>query len=357
MRGLRYIFLCVILLTAATTYVYSQSWDMFLDKGKELYEQGNYEKAIENLELYLKYETTNPKAEAKQLLEQAKKKLAEKAETPTNAEQVTQAEIAPPTEKTSPKVTEQPTQAEQPHEEYFIETALGLNMKMIYVEGGTFRMGNNKSTNLLDRPSHKVSVDSYYISTFEITQYQWYQIMGTTIHQQSSKAGRELILGEGDNYPMYYISHKESEDFCQKLSRITGKLYRLPTEAEWEFAATGGNKSKGYEFSGSNNIDTVAWYRDNSNSQTHPVGQKQANELGLHDMSGNVMEWCSDWIDLYQINDNHNPKGSPHGDYKSIRGGSWISEYWKGPAVYYRNCWEPMKRGYNLGFRVVCIPD
>ena len=362
MKTLRYIFFIILLTTA--TIVYSQSWDMFFNKGKEHYDKGNYEKAIKNFELYLKYESDNPKAEVKQLLEQAKKRLAEKADTPTNVEQVAPADIIQLTEKPSPKVTEQPTQAEQPHEEYFIETALGLNMKMIYVEGGTFMMGapdDDMDAADNEKPQHKVTLDSYYIAEFEVTQYQWEKVMGTNIYQQQDKANEPTIMGVGNDFPMYYINTEEAKKFCKKLTKLTGKRYNLPTEAQWEFAARGGNKSKGFTYSGSNNVDEVAWYEDDrpTNIQ-HPVGQKQANELGLYDMSGNVWERCLDEYGSYSLKNQTNPVGTLGDDYNDelvvVRGGGF-----DGPAyccrITYRGLTPPSFRFDRHGFRVVCIPD
>ena len=362
MRGLRYIFLCVILLTAATTYVYSQSWDMFFDKGKEHYDKGNYEKAIKNFELYLKYESDNPKAEVKHLLEQAKKRLAEKAETPTNSEQVAEADIAQLTEKPSPKVTEQPTQAEQPHEEYFIETVLGLNMKMIYVEGGTFMMGassGDSDAKDWEKPAHQGILDSYYIAEFEVTQSQWKKIMVTTVYQQRDKEdSSNSMRGVGDNYPMYYVSYEEARRFCKELSLFTGRTYLLPTEAQWEFAARGGNKGKNSDnkYSGSYSIDAVAWYDNNSNSSTHPVGQKRANQLGIYDMSGNVWEWCSDRFGSYSSDSQTNPTGPSSGPSRVLRGGGLSSDAGFS-RISHRRTQYPSHRDSDSGFRVVCIPE
>ena len=341
MKTLRYIFF-IILLTAATTYVYSQSWDMFFDKGKEHYDNGNYEKAIENLELYLKYETANPKAEAKQLLEQAKKRLAEKADTPTNAEQVAKAEITQPAEKPSPKVAEQPSQADKPHEEYFIETALGLNMKMIYVEGGNVISGDDYNI---------YKIDSYYISEHEITQSQWERVMRTTIYTQSKLAGHSFLLaGEGDDYPMYYVSWEEANAFCEKLSELTGRKYKLPTQDQWAYAASGGKKGHLYTYSGSNNIDEVAWYKGNSQELTHIVGLKQPNELGLYDMNGNVSEWISDRYEDIFSEDETKTIGLGDGEIRVNLGENFLS-------TSGMNRWGAVSsdRGINVGFRIVCI--
>ena len=243
----------------------------------------------------------------------------------------------------------------------FIETANGLNMKMIYVEGGTFTMGASSGDGDaydFELPAHQVTLDSYYIAEFEVTQSQWEKVMGTTVYQQRDKYDSLCYMrGVGDNYPMYYVSYEEARDFCQELSLLTGKTYLLPTEAQWEFAARGGNKGKNSDnkYSGSYSIDAVAWYESNSNSSTHPVGQKRANQLGIYDMSGNVWEWCSDWYGDYSSNSQTNPTGPSSGQSRVLRGGGW--DYNAGFCrVSNRIGHIPSTRYSYFGFRVVCLP-
>ena len=160
-----------------------------------------------------------------------------------------------------------------------------------------------------------------------------------------------------DQCPVEGVSWNDVQEFITKLKRKTNKTYRLPTEAEWEYAARGGNKSRGYTYSGSNSVGDVAWYSENSGSQTHPVGQKQANELGIYDMTGNVWEWCGDWYDsdYYKGSPAFNPEGPSSGSYRVSRGGGW--------GNYPRSC-RTSHRGYNtpgarldyLGFRLVFVP-
>ncbi len=172
-----------------------------------------------------------------------------------------------------------------------------IEPEMVYVPGGTFLMGSTDGESD-EAPVHQVTLDSFYIGKYEVTQSQWQAIMGTTVNQQRDKAGKELDLaGVGDTYPMYYVSWDEVQEFISRLNAATGKHYRLPTEAEWEYAARGGNKSQGYIYSGSDSLDNVAWYYENSNDSVHPVGTKSPNELGIYDMSGNVSEWCLDQHD------------------------------------------------------------
>ena len=252
------------------------------------------------------------------------------------------------------------TVTEAPQTYDYIENAgKSLNMKMVYVEGGSFQMGatseQGSDAESNESPVHTVSLDSYYIAECEVTQAQWYKIMGTTISEQKSKAGYSSTYGTGDNYPMYYVNWTEATEFCEKLSQLTGKTYVLPTEAQWEYAARGGKHNEGTKYSGSNTIGNVAWYYDNSSSTTHPVKQKSANALGLYDMSGNVYEWCSDWYGSYSSSAQTNPTGPSSGSSRVLRGGSWYSR-----ASYCRVANRlnnaPSSRSSNYGFRVVCLP-
>ena len=246
-------------------------------------------------------------------------------------------------------------------QQYYVEDAgCGLNMKMIYVEGGTFQMGatpeQGSDADSDEKPVHSVTLEGYYIAECEVTQEQWQKIMGTTIYQQRDKANRDKTYGAGPNYPMYYVSWHEAQKFCGILSEITGKTYMLPTEAQWEYAARGGNKSKGYKYSGSPYVEAVAWYYSNSGSTNHPVkGKKKANELGLYDMSGSVYEWCYDWYGAYSSSSQSNPTGASSGQYRVLRGGSWGSDASR-CRVSNRGDNTPTLRYDNNGFRVVCIP-
>ena len=241
------------------------------------------------------------------------------------------------------------------------------NIEMVKVEGGEFMMGCESEQALScdhsgDYEKQKVILTDYYISKYEITQAQWKAVMGTTIQQQCGEAGGYGLFGVGDNYPMYYVSWNEAKEFCDKLSEKTGKNYALPTEAQWEFAARGGVKSKGYKYSGSNTLDDVAWHDANSGDKTHEVGTKAANELGVYDMSGNVREWCADWYaDSYGDYSSDvvtNPTGPSSGYRRVIRGGSWYGWGVADCCVSCRDGSYPDTRnsiGY-LGFRVVCLP-
>ena len=216
--------------------------------------------------------------------------------------------------------------------------------QMVFVNGGTFIMGNNKA-NTNEKPEHKVTLHDFYIGKYEVTQAQWRAVMHTS----------PSVFSRCDDGPEENISWNEVQIFIRKINALTGKHYRLPTEAEWEYAAKGGNKSVGYQYSGSDNISRVAWMADNSNAVTHPVGQKQGNELGIFDMCGNVWEWCADWYDeqFFSKPDAQmpNPGGPASGTFRIVRGGSWYSnDYCSRPT--YRDAFIPHGRSINIGFRL-----
>ena len=191
------------------------------------------------------------------------------------------------------------------------------DIEMVYVAGGTFTMGasfDDSEAYDWEKPAHNVTLSSFYIGKYEVTQKQWVEIMRSNPSDL-----------KGDNLPVENVSWIDIRDFIKKLNARTGKNYRLPTEAEWEFAARGGNNSRGYKYSGSNIIEVVAWHTGNSGFKTHPVGTKSPNELGIYDMSGNVWEWCADWYGDYSSNSQTNPKGPDSGSYRVMRGGSWYN--------------------------------
>ena len=234
-------------------------------------------------------------------------------------------------------------------------TVNGVTFNMIKVDGGTFTMGATsemKDPRDDEKPTHQVTLPSYYIGETEVTQALWKSVMGTTVRDQRDKANFSWSRGEGDNYPIYCVSWNDCQDFIKKLNIKTGKKFRLPTEAEWEFAARGGNMSRHTHYSGSSNIDEVAWYDGNSGSKTHPVKTKKANELGIYDMSGNVFEWCRDWKGSYSSKTQNNPTGPDIGAYRVCRGGSWGSNA-RGCRSSNRVYFAPGNRIDNLGLRLV----
>lgn len=233
----------------------------------------------------------------------------------------------------------------------YTETVNDANFEMVGVKGGTFRMGD-KNGEINESPVHEVSLKNFYIGRTEVTQALWRAVMGTGLAEQRDKARPgEPLYGEGDEYPMYYVSWEDCQEFISKLNSQTGKNYRLPTEAEWEFAAREGEPEENYNYSGSNVIGKVAWYDSNSEQSTHPVGGKAPNKLGIYDMSGNVWEWCSDWYGDYNSDAETDPSGPSSGAGRVSRGGAWDFD---GP--YCRNTFRdkvpPSDSNHSLGFRL-----
>lgn len=227
---------------------------------------------------------------------------------------------------------------------------ISFRMDMVYVQGGTFTMGcTSGGCGDNERPAHKVTVDGFYIGKFEITQAQYRAVMGENPSQF-----------RGDNLPVENVSWFKAMEFCDRLSKITGKKYTLPTEAQWEFAARGGVKSKGYQYSGSNTIGDVAWYYGNSyslGSNTHAVGTKAANELGIYDMSGNVEEWCADWYGSYSSSAVTNPTGPTFGYSHVFRGGSYKVDRAGSECLIPLRFGGTPSNGVYTGFRVVMVPN
>ncbi|MCW3120763.1 MAG: Sulphatase-modifying factor protein [Flavipsychrobacter sp.] len=224
------------------------------------------------------------------------------------------------------------------------------DIEMILVQGGSFDMGSNNNPD--EQPIHRVTLDGYYIGKYEVTQQQWESV----VHYN---------LSDHTNCPTCPVDGRswgDIQEFLYNLNKMTGKHYRLPTEAEWEYAARGGSRSKHYAYSGSNNYNSVAWCGDHyitDADKTHPVGLKEPNELGLYDMSGNTLEWCSDWYDAdyYKLRASNNPTGPATGKYKIARGGSYLTkpEYL---SATYRSQGGSAKvdtgaRWKTLGFRIV----
>jgi formylglycine-generating enzyme required for sulfatase activity len=217
--------------------------------------------------------------------------------------------------------------------------------EMVLVKGGTFQMGDTFGDgNSNERPVHKVCVGDFYIGKYPVTQKEWQEVMG----------GNPSYF-KGDNLPVDSVSWNDTQKFIKKLNQLTGETYRLPTEAEWEYAARSGGKAE--KWAGTNSeseLKDYAWYGENSGSKTHPVGQKKPNGLGLYDMSGNVWEWVQDWYDedYYKNSPKDNPKGPSSGQHRVLRGGSWLSfpsRMWSS----FRGRLGPSTRGNDFGFRCV----
>ena len=214
---------------------------------------------------------------------------------------------------------------------------------MVLVKGGTFTMGSPKTeaNRSDDETQHPVTLSDFEIGKYPVTQRLWQEIMGNNPSHF-----------KGDDLPVEKVSWDDVQEFLQKLNaRYPGRRYRLPTEAEWEYAARGGNQSKGFIYAGSNNLDEVGWYVSNAGSKTHSVGQKKANELGLYDMSGNVWEWCVDWYGPYPSDPQTNPRGPESGAGRVGRGGGWGGNP-RNCRVACRDHWRPGGRSGSVGFRL-----
>ena len=256
--------------------------------------------------------------------------------TPDKGEKNT---VTPSAKKSSEKTTRKETDKEPAAPAQLPADVQAKVPETILVQGGTFKMGSNDG-DVDEKPIHTVTVGSFYMSKYEVTVAQYREFCKAT--------GRAMPAtpkwGWHDNHPIVNVNWKDATAYCRWLSELTKQTYRLPTEAEWEYAARGGNKSKGYTYAGGNTLSELAWHGDNSLEQTHPVGTKKPNELGLYDMSGNVFEWCADiYSDRYYAESpDKNPKGPEGGDERILRGGSW---YGNG------------KYGCRVAIRVACIPD
>ena len=218
--------------------------------------------------------------------------------------------------------------------------ANGVSFEMVEVRGGTFRMGatseQGSDAYSDEKPVHSVTLSGYYIGKTEVTQALWEAVMGSNPSEF-----------KGDDLPVEQVSWNDCQEFIRKLNSMTGQNFRLPTEAEWEFACRGGNNSRGYKYSGSNYIDNVAWYRDNSGEKTPPVATKSPNELGIYDMSGNVWEWCADWYGDYSSGAQTNPKGPYGGSYRVFRGGSWLNSV--------GDCRSSRRLDYGPTYRIIYL--
>ena len=244
-------------------------------------------------------------------------------------------------------------------------TVNGVSFEMVKVIGGSYVMGASKGgffksadsvrnydadANEDEKPVHNVTLDNFFIAKTQVTQALWRAVMEVG---PDCNGEWEARYGLGDEYPAYRVSWSDIQDFLEKLNQLTDKQFRLPTEAEWEYAARGGKKGDGNKYSGGYDLSTVAWFTGNSDGHTHPVGQKAPNPLGLYDMSGNVWEWCNDWYGTYGRILQINPQGPFSGSSRVLRGGSWRdnANYCR---VSSRSWFSPNGKYNGYGFRIVC---
>ena len=257
------------------------------------------------------------------------------------------------------------------YKDVFVEE---LCNNLVLIEGGSFQMGDpfNPTKN---EPAHPVKLNSFYMGKYEITHRQFVYFLTKTgyITEAQKKDGafvaeggkrKEVNFGydatgkirneENTNDPVLYVSWNDANEFCKWFSKETNRTFRLPTEAEWEYAARGGKQSQGMTFAGLGKPEEVAWFGANSGSETHPVGRLKPNELGLYDMSGNAWEWCEDWYGekYYRESPEEDPKGPPTGKQKVIRGGGWRSDAKQIRSVF-RTSATPNEGFYSIGFRIV----
>ena len=244
-----------------------------------------------------------------------------------------------------PPAPEPPTYSED-FGKQIVFTVKGVKFTMMLVEGGTFAMGATSEQIVNDTPEdefpvHNVTLSNYYIGETEVTQELWNTVMG----ENPSNFKGDLQC------PVEMVSWDDCQTFIAKLNELTGKAFRLPTEAQWEYAARGGKQTKKYLYSGGDDLDAVAWHYYNASETTHPVKTKRPNELHLYDMSGNVWEWCADWYGSYSADGQTNPTGPAKGAKRVVRGGAWsyMSNY---APVAYRNYCEPDFSWYACGLRL-----
>jgi formylglycine-generating enzyme required for sulfatase activity len=295
-------------------------------------------------------------------LEQLRKQLAEQNRLEEERKKM-QAEKAKLEKELAGKRLIAETQKKQNSQSSHTENLNGVDFEMIKVQGGTFWMGahSKKKGGIFNKvpdenipnydedaydsesPVHQVTLSDFAIGKYPVTQAQWKAVMGSN-----------PSYFKGDDLPVENVSWDNCQEFILKLNAKTGKTFRLPTEAEWEYAARGGNKSNGYKYSGGNILVHVAWCNDNSNSKAHTVGTRRANELGIYDMSGNVLEWCSDWYGSYSSGSQTNPTGPSSGSIRVLRGGSWSSSA-RYCRVSNRYCDGPDSRNSNYGFRLILV--
>lgn len=230
-------------------------------------------------------------------------------------------------------------------------TVNGVTFTMVYVDGGSFMMGSSEDppgyTLNQERPVHKVTLSGYYIGKYEVSQRLWQAVMGS----DPSPYKNPMPDNEFIDVPVHNVSWNDCQEFIRKLNKLTGRQFRLPTEAEWEFAARGGVKSRGYKYAGSDNPSLVAWFDRKSPTYIGPSRDRRGNELGIYDMSGNVCEWCQDWYGDYSKSAQTNPKGPSSGSSRVNRGGGWAY-----PLVLcrvtFRNWGSPSHAGSYVGLRL-----
>ncbi|MCL2726950.1 MAG: formylglycine-generating enzyme family protein [Bacteroidales bacterium] len=334
----------------------------YLQIAGDCFEKGDYECARRNYTLYQTFEGKDMSVQIKQMnellqtLSSANALFEKKGYEKAQALYKTVMDANPKDPYAKKQYDECVQQIRMSRLVNYTEKSSRLGIEMVAVEGGMSLMGCTKEQESecseREKPVHLVILNDFFIGKYPITQRQWRLLMGTTLKKQRDKESPSApIFGEGDNYPMYYVSWEEAQEFIRRLNVRSRKEYRLATEAEWEYAARGGNKSQGFKYSGSNHLSEVGWYQGNSKNISHPVGTKSSNELGIYDMNGNIWEWCSDWYDDYTRSMKTDPTGPPSGTLRVSRGGSWGNDANR-CRTSSRAGNFPARRYYVLGFRI-----
>lgn len=329
---------------------YSPCYYEKFEQGKQLFYQHKYKEAKQSFINSKKCPDPNT-AEANKWI----KKCNDKINPPPPAT---------PTTSTTPATSATPEIQAPQIKEYTVD---GIAFNMVFVEGGTFTMGCTRDQCGCDKdekPAHNVTLSDFWMGETEVTQAVWKAVMGTTVAQQRDKANSNWLLNSvGSNYPMYYVNYNEAVEFCNKLnSKIKNQLpsgwhFALPSEAQWEYAARGGKYKSPYKYSGSNNIDEVAWNRTTTEDDgTKPVKGAKPNALGLYDMTGNVWEWCLDWYseDYYSVSASTNPVCLSEDSKHVMRGGSWLSRDSDCRIAVRMGIYPDGRYGEN-GFRLVLV--
>jgi formylglycine-generating enzyme required for sulfatase activity len=336
----------ILLLLLLPFYAVSQKcYTLTSQKGDEAFKNGNYQEAIKFWEIARKCSDKPAKDDLDGKIGRANSALKPKPKIQP-----------PPPNKPKPNNTRddidvKPTQNTYPVPPQVqtspVVPAKSLSFPMIQVQGGSFDMGSNDPNHYADeRPVHKVALKGFHLSKYEITQSQWREVMNGFPEGFSNKSC--------DNCPMVSVSWQEIQVFLTKLNQKTGKKYRLPTEAEWEFAAKGGKINSSFIFSGGNDPQKIAWFADNSEGKIHPVGEKKANDLGIYDLTGNVQEWCQDFYseNYYKNSPPNNPINTQVAATHVVRGSSW-NDTVEDSRLTFRISENPATKSDKIGFRVV----
>lgn len=343
--------LSVILLLFLPFWAMAQKcYTIASQKGDEAFKNGNYQEAIKFWEKARECSDKPPKHDLDSKITRANTALKPKPKPqpsppnkpkPNNKREdigVTQPQY--PTQNTSTSIPQVQTSPVIPAKTHPL-------FSMIKVENGSFDMGSNDPNHYADeRPVHKVVLRGFFLSKYEITQSQWREVMNGFPEGFTNKAC--------DNCPMVSVSWQDIQSFLTTLNQKTGKKYRLPTEAEWEFAAKGGKINSGFLFSGGNDLQKIAWFADNSDGKIHPTGEKKANDLGIYDLSGNVQEWCQDFYNesYYKNSPPNNPINTQAADTRVVRGSSW-NDTAEDARLTFRISENPAIKSDKIGFRVV----